>query len=128
MGIFEDIRASTRAVSRQASQVRIDEGRAADLAEQLVGSFEELAALDPAHHALSTAQDTLAFVITMDAINFGSGWFPVSAAEASMLLLGLCAVPLCVRLLRLFTQRLLSGLEARSVCLTIKIVARWGSE
>jgi len=31
---------------------------------------------DPAHHALADREQTLAYVVTLDAINFGSGWFP----------------------------------------------------
>jgi hypothetical protein len=34
------------------------------------------ASLDPAHHAFEDPDDTLAYVVTLDAINFGSGWFP----------------------------------------------------
>jgi hypothetical protein len=34
------------------------------------------AADDPAHHRRRTDAETLAYVLTLDAINFGSGWFP----------------------------------------------------
>jgi hypothetical protein len=41
-------------------------------------SLQEVLApqLDPAHHYLGNDADTLAFVITLDTINFGSGYFP----------------------------------------------------
>jgi hypothetical protein len=32
--------------------------------------------LDPAHHHVGSPEATLAFVVTLDAVNFGSGWFP----------------------------------------------------
>ena len=32
--------------------------------------------LDPAHHFLDHGESTLAFIVTLAAINFGSGWFP----------------------------------------------------
>src|SRR4030095_15540621 len=32
--------------------------------------------LDPAHEALAGPGETLALIVTLDAINFGSGWFP----------------------------------------------------
>ncbi|MFP8873198.1 MAG: queuosine salvage family protein [Myxococcota bacterium] len=76
MGLFDDIRASTRAVAERARSVRLDERRAAALAEELAGTFDPTSGLDPAHHPLATPEDTLAFVVIMDAINFGSGWFP----------------------------------------------------
>ena len=32
--------------------------------------------VDPAHQQLGTPESTMAFVVTVNAINFGSGWFP----------------------------------------------------
>jgi hypothetical protein len=33
--------------------------------------------LDPVHQPFATQETTIAFVVTLDAVNFGSGWFPV---------------------------------------------------
>jgi len=41
-----------------------------------VGDAPLPASLDPAHHPFEDPDDTLAYVVTLDAINFGSGWFP----------------------------------------------------
>jgi hypothetical protein len=61
----------------RARFVRIDEGRLGDLARELVCEPEATPPqLDPAHHHVGDAAATLAFVVTLDAVNFGSGWFP----------------------------------------------------
>jgi hypothetical protein len=74
--LFATIRAACAAVAERARFVRIDDGRLGALARELVASVAPPAALDPAHHHLATPASTLAFVITLDAVNFGSGWFP----------------------------------------------------
>ena len=84
MGLFDDIRASARIVAERARSVRIDERRATVLAEELAGSFDPDSGLDPAHHQFATPEDTLAFVVIMDAINFGSGWFPFLAKRPGL--------------------------------------------
>lgn len=62
-------------MARRADSVRID-------AERLEAFTRELLAAppppeqDPAHHRRRTDEETLAYVLTLDAINFGSGWFP----------------------------------------------------
>jgi len=57
--------------------VRIDEARLGELARELVsGPGYAPPQLDPAHHHLGDAASTLAYVVTLDAVNFGSGWFP----------------------------------------------------
>jgi hypothetical protein len=54
-------------------------------ARELDALVERLAAqpappgLDPAHQPFPDPAHTLAYVVTIDAINFGSGWFPVLA-------------------------------------------------
>lgn len=74
--VFTRIRASCAEVARRARSVRIDEQRLAALARELVAEPRSRAALDPAHHPLGDERETLAFVVTLDAVNFGSGWFP----------------------------------------------------
>jgi hypothetical protein len=74
-GLFAAVRGACARVAGQARFVRID----ARALERFVESNRELAphpAADPAHQHFSDAATTLAYVVTLDAINFGSGWFP----------------------------------------------------
>jgi hypothetical protein len=80
VSLFAEIRSAAATVMERARFVRIDRGRlealARELAEELAGGSQQLPALDPAHHLLASPEATLAFVVTLDAVNFGSGWFP----------------------------------------------------
>ncbi len=68
----------------RAHRVRIDEQRLAALAEELLETPSPPSPLDPAHHRLGDAEATLAYVVSLDAINFGSGWFPVLAKRPGL--------------------------------------------
>jgi len=72
---LQAVRASCAAVAERARFVRID---AAALAGRVAayGDAVPCAGADPAHHRLGDADATLAYVLILDAINFGSGWFP----------------------------------------------------
>ena len=74
-GLFTAVRAACAQVAERARFVRIDE---AGLARWVEADPElpELASADPAHLRFDDADTTLAYVVTLDAINFGSGWFP----------------------------------------------------
>jgi hypothetical protein len=76
MSLFDAIRDGCRAVAEQASHVRIDHKRLADYAGTLNLAESRAPTLDPAYHLLGRGEDTVAFIVTLDAINFGSGWFP----------------------------------------------------
>jgi hypothetical protein len=76
VSLFAEIRATCAEVSRRAQHVRIDPQRLRSFCTQLLAEPGQPAGLDPAHHLLGRGGDTLAYVITLDAINFGSGWFP----------------------------------------------------
>ena len=76
MSVFAQIRATCAEVSRRAQHVRIDRERLRAFCAELLAEPGRPAGLDPAHHLLGRGGDTLAYVITLDAINFGSGWFP----------------------------------------------------
>ena len=77
----EDVRRAAAAVTGRALHVRVrDEG-----VEALAGALRstspeaeaEGAAADPARRRLASDEATASFVLALDAINFGSGWFPV---------------------------------------------------
>jgi hypothetical protein len=74
--LFERIRDAAATVAARARFVRVETERLEALAGALAGPAAEPARLDPAHHHLSTPAATLAYVVTLDAVNFGSGWFP----------------------------------------------------
>jgi hypothetical protein len=75
--IFAEIRAAAAEVTRRARSVAIDAAALDGLAASLAGERPEIPDLDPGHHALATPEATLAFVVTLNAVNFGSGWFPL---------------------------------------------------
>jgi hypothetical protein len=75
--LFERIRAAAGRVAERARWVRIDAEGLERFAATLARESPVEPAADPAHHALADPEQTLAYVVTLDAINFGSGWFPV---------------------------------------------------
>ena len=76
MSLFQEIRDASRAVAERADFVRVDHATLRKYALALPA--EEMAApkLDPSRHFLDRGADTAAFIVTLDTINFGSGWFP----------------------------------------------------
>ena len=70
MGFCEDIRIACRAVVARAAWVRIDE-------QALLGiTAGEPPRLDPSAHFLDGPPEAVAtYVLALDAVNFGSGWF-----------------------------------------------------
>jgi len=81
-GLGERIRAACAEVVRRARHVRIDESALAPLADAFVARPPEADDADPGRASVGRPQDTLAFVLTLDAVNFGSGWFPHLAKRA----------------------------------------------
>ena len=73
--VFARIREACARVAAVAEQVRSDEAALERLAERIVAG-EVAGGDDPVHAPLADPAHTLAFVVTLDAINFGSGWFP----------------------------------------------------
>jgi hypothetical protein len=76
MSIFDEIREACRQVAEKATRLRIDVARLADYARDFPVAEIGAATLDPATHYLGHGKDTLAFILVLDAINFGSGYFP----------------------------------------------------
>jgi Potential Queuosine, Q, salvage protein family len=76
MALVDEIRTGCAWLAGRARSVRVVEEAIPAYAAALPGA-EELPGLDPAVHALDgDAERRAAFFLTLDAINFGSGWFP----------------------------------------------------
>ncbi len=76
-GLLGEVRAACQRVAERARFVRIDPGRIEPYAASLAAEVAPAPELDRAHHFFGAPEATVAFVLTLDAINFGSGWFPV---------------------------------------------------
>jgi len=74
--LFATIRARAAEVARRARSVRIDADAVERLAAELAGQPPAPPSWDPAVYHQGTPRSRLAYVLTLDAINFGSGWFP----------------------------------------------------
>lgn len=70
------VRRSCAEVAARATRVTIDADRLAPYARSLATLRGAVPGLDPRHHYLGHGTATLAYVVTLDAINFGSGYFP----------------------------------------------------
>src|SRR3954447_19390956 len=71
MGLCDRVRENAAAIAAEARHVRIDLDR--------VGQIEPgpPPVLDPERHYLEgTPDDVATYLLTLDTINFGSGWFP----------------------------------------------------
>lgn len=74
--IFAAIRRSCRQVAEQARLVEIDASALRRYADSLPRERMALPEMDPAIHYLGHGADTVAYYLTLDAINYGSGYFP----------------------------------------------------
>jgi len=77
-GLLDEARAACAAIASDALYVRIDAERIGTYARTLP-LVNAPPTLDPVLHYVEPEHDpegTAAFVLTLDAINFGSGWFP----------------------------------------------------
>ena len=84
MTIFTDIREGCRQVADAASFARIDRARLEQYARDFPVTELGKATLDPATHYVGRGKDTLLFVLALDTINFGSGYFPHIKKRAGM--------------------------------------------
>lgn len=74
MSFCDEIRASCARIAAEAQAVRIDE---AALERFAAAQTVDPPALDPErHHLDGPAEEVARYLLTLDAINFGSGWFP----------------------------------------------------
>jgi hypothetical protein len=74
--LLERVRTTCKAVAERASFVHVDRDRVSPYAASLPLEQALFPEPDPVHHYLDHGDDTVAFVVTLDAINFGSGYFP----------------------------------------------------
>lgn len=74
--LLNEIRSQCRRVAERASHVRINVDRIDGYSKTLPINRALAPTLDPATHYLGEPRETLAFFLTLDAINFGSGYFP----------------------------------------------------
>ncbi len=74
--IFDQIRATCEKVTNRARHVRINYDRILPYASSLPVEKALKPQLDPACHYLGRQEDTLSFLLILDTINFGSGYFP----------------------------------------------------
>lgn len=84
-GVLGRIRSACRTVAEGADSVHVDHDRLVAYAEELrpllAAPIEED---DPGRDRLATVEDTVSFVVALDAVNFGSGWFPVLRKRPGM--------------------------------------------
>ena len=74
--VFYQIRQACEKVANRASHVRISYDRIPSYASSLPVLKAVRPQLDPACHYLDRQEDTLSFLLILDTINFGSGYFP----------------------------------------------------
>lgn len=84
--LFSHIRAAAAEVSRQARHVRLREERLAPYAAALSTAFaaQQRPQYDRKHHFSDSPADTVAFLLSLDSVNFGSGYFPHLRKRAGM--------------------------------------------
>ena len=75
--VLDDIRTRCAQVAGAARHVHIDADALDRYADAFPVDLVDSPFADPAHQTQGDAEATAAFVVALDAINFGSGWFPV---------------------------------------------------
>jgi hypothetical protein len=73
--VLRSIRSACARVASDARHVRLVHERLPDYAASLA-PVSSPPVLDPAHHFLGHERETVTFILTLDSINFGSGYFP----------------------------------------------------
>jgi Potential Queuosine, Q, salvage protein family len=76
MALLDDVRAQAAATAASARFVTIDAAAIEAYAQSLPLEQASAPALDPDTHYSGEPEATQAYVVTLDAINFGSGYFP----------------------------------------------------
>jgi hypothetical protein len=76
MNLTEQVRTACKAVTERATHVQINYDRIVSYATSLPLEQTMRPELDASRHYLGHGADTVAFLLTLDTINFGSGYFP----------------------------------------------------
>ena len=63
-------------MAREAEHVRVNEEKLSQYAATLLKEEGSVLEMDPSCHFLAHGEQTLAFLMTLDTVNFGSGYFP----------------------------------------------------
>jgi len=74
--LFDHLREACAEVARRARFVKIESAELERFASVLAQHRPSPPSLDPAHLAFKEEATTVAFALTLNAVNFGSGWFP----------------------------------------------------
>jgi hypothetical protein len=74
--VFDRIRQRCREVASQARFVRLAFDAIGDYAWEIASLTSEAPSYDESLHFRGPPEDTVAYVVTLDAVNFGSGYFP----------------------------------------------------
>jgi hypothetical protein len=74
--IFDQIRSAAAEVARPAKFVHLIDAQIASYVASLTASSLPEPVYDTAHHARGTEAETIAFLLALDTVNFGSGYFP----------------------------------------------------
>lgn len=83
-GLLEEVRRSCAAVAERAAAVAIVPERIPAFAGLLLKEESPGFEMDPALHHLGRGEESVAFFITLDAVNFGSGYFPEILSDPSL--------------------------------------------
>jgi hypothetical protein len=76
MELLDKVRANAADIANRSRFVLIETDAIEPYAASLPLDQARAAELDPATHFIRAPEDTLAYLVTLDAINFGSGYFP----------------------------------------------------
>src|SRR5687767_15160905 len=76
LALTDEVRASCAAVAERARFVAIERKALPAYPASLPLADVARPTLDPTYHYLGDTSGTVAFVLTLDSINFGSGYFP----------------------------------------------------
>ena len=74
--LLEQVRTGCKTVAEHAAHIQIDVDRIPAYAASLPMAQASRPEHDPEYHFLGRGEDTVAFFLTLDTINFGSGYFP----------------------------------------------------
>ena len=73
---LDEVREAAAFIAKHAGSVAFDETRLRTMAEDLVPLLRKGVTLDATYFYQGDAKATLAYVVTFNAVNFGSGWWP----------------------------------------------------